>query len=275
MTKRNQYEMIPEIDNYRDMLSVAEGSFPRRLVLWMFSCAFGFMALMVVLASAAGNVSGGLTRVSADANLVSLSNNYSDTTVLAMSRNDTFQWRNRPSSFSIKQDGSLSFIVPSHTDYWRWTYHGFIKNDGPFYYHKVTMNPSIDVEVVAKFSGDYATQFDQAGIMVWQSDTLWMKCGIEYTNGVQHASTVITRDYSDWSMLPLPSNPQSAWFKVKLMSQPSKESIEVFYSLDGETYTLIRQAYLTSDKSLDIGMFAAAPRGNGFPVVFEEFHILD
>jgi uncharacterized protein len=38
------------------------------------------------------------------------------------------------------------------------------------------------------------------------SETHWMKCGIEYVHGVKQASTVITNDYSDWSVTPLPAD---------------------------------------------------------------------
>ena len=34
-----------------------------------------------------------------------------------------------------------------------------------------------------------------------------MKCGIELVDGVQHASVVVTREYSDWSVVPLPRRP--------------------------------------------------------------------
>jgi hypothetical protein len=175
-------------------------------------------------------------------------------------------WSNPPSKFD-EHDGQLSFLVPGQTDYWRITYLGFIRDNGPFYYQP---HVSGDFTAVVKFSGDYGTLYDQAGLMVRESSTTWMKCGVEFTNGTQHASTVITRDYSDWSIVPIPSNPATIWFKA----QRTKECIETFYSLDGVAYTQIRQGYLSTAESLEVGIVAAAPIGHGFVVTFEEFAII-
>ena len=34
-------------------------------------------------------------------------------------------------------------------------------------------------------------------------ENFWIKAGIEYTDGLMHFSTVVTRDVSDWSVIPL------------------------------------------------------------------------
>lgn len=176
------------------------------------------------------------------------------------------KWRNPPDDYQEGADGRVSFTVPAQTDYWRVTFHDFIKDDGPFYYRKIEG----DFEATVKFSGNYTTRYDQAGLMVRESKKVWMKCGVEFTeDGMQHASTVITRDFSDWSILPIPSNPETIWFKAKR----TKECIETFYSLDGETYIQIRQGYLTTKHKLEVGIVAAAPRGDGFDVVFDDLQI--
>ena len=78
----------------------------------------------------------------------------------------------------------------------------------------------------------------------------------------------MTRDYSDWSLLPLqPANPATMWCKV----QRTGACLETFYSLDGQTYVQMRQALLTT--TLEVGMVAPAPTGPGFVVTFEEFTI--
>ena len=43
--------------------------------------------------------------------------------------------------------------------------------------------------------------------MLRASDQYWMKCGIEYVDGIQQASAVVTNDFSDWSVTPLQTNP--------------------------------------------------------------------
>lgn len=174
------------------------------------------------------------------------------------------KWRNPPTHF-VHEGNNLIVQVPGKTDYWRKTFYGFVRDSGPYYYQKVTG----DFTATVKITGRYTSLFDQAGIMVRESANIWMKCGIEYTEGIQHASTVITRDFSDWSITPIPSNPESIWLKVTRTS----ETIETFYSFDGQLYTPMRLGYLSTFMTLEVGMVVAAPIGDGFEVVFEDFEI--
>ena len=74
------------------------------------------------------------------------------------------------------------------------------------------------------------------------SETHWMKCGIEYVHGVKQASTVITNDYSDWSVTPLPADFDGD-FQLKVVWQAP--AVEVFYRLDPlKDWTLMRLGYI-------------------------------
>ncbi|HEY9666112.1 MAG TPA: DUF1349 domain-containing protein, partial [Coleofasciculaceae cyanobacterium] len=120
-----------------------------------------------------------------------------------------------------------------------------------------------------KVSGEYRDLYDQAGIMVRLDERNWLKCGIEFVNGIQQVSAVVTRDYSDWSIVPLLDNLASLWVRVTRRGT----AVEVHYSLDGEQYTMLRLAYLTSVETLKVGLMCASPEGNGFPTAFEGFKI--
>jgi regulation of enolase protein 1 (concanavalin A-like superfamily) len=96
-----------------------------------------------------------------------------------------------------------------------------------------------------------------------------MTCGFQVFDGQPQASAVITRDTSDWSLLPLPESQDSMYFVVKR----SKECVECFYSYDGFEWTQIRQAVLTEAPKLMVGMYGACPQGDGFEVVFEHVSI--
>jgi regulation of enolase protein 1 (concanavalin A-like superfamily) len=172
------------------------------------------------------------------------------------------QWYNEPTAWH-DTGTRLTFSVGGKTDYWRVTLHDFIKDDAPFYYREV----SGDFTATVKVTGEYASLYDQAGLMVRESPTVWLKCGIEYLHGVQQASAVVTRDFSDWSVVALTDNPRSIWIRVQRIGS----ALEVYFSRDGEAYTLIRQAYLSDAATLQVGMMAAAPAGPGFEVTFEEF----
>jgi len=174
-------------------------------------------------------------------------------------------WYNEPTRWH-QQDGTITVTADGKTDFWRVTLHDFIKDDAHFYYQEV----SGDFTATVKISGNYATLYDQAGLMVRERETVWLKCGVEYLDGVQQASAVITRDYSDWSIVPLTDNPRSIWVRV----QRSGTAVEVYFSRDGTDFTLIRQGYLSAAPTLQVGLMCAAPQGDGFAVTFQDFVIV-
>jgi regulation of enolase protein 1 (concanavalin A-like superfamily) len=173
------------------------------------------------------------------------------------------QWINEP---PVWQHTGTTITVTSgpKTDFWRKTHYGFIRDDGHIYAEQVAGDFTATVKVV----GQYATLYDQAGLMIRQDETTWMKCGIEYVEGVQYASAVVTRDYSDWSVSPLAGRPAAFWLRVRREGG----SLEVEYALDGETYTLLRVTYLT-DAPVWVGIMQASPQGEGFTATFEELTI--
>jgi regulation of enolase protein 1 (concanavalin A-like superfamily) len=171
-------------------------------------------------------------------------------------------WYNPPTSWQATERGLMMTCGPD-TDFWRVTRHNFIADNAPFYYEEVTG----DFTVTVKITAAYASQYDQAGLMLRENERVWMKCGVEYLDGVQQAGAVVTREYSDWSVLPLPENPPSVWIRVLRIA----EAIEVSYSTDGAAFTMLREAYLTPTPTLQVGMMAAAPKGPGFDITFEDY----
>ena len=181
-----------------------------------------------------------------------------------MNETPTLQWSHEPRNWSASGD-TVTITSDAKTDYWRKTHYGFIRDNGHFYHRLVDGDFVADV----RFCGDYTGQYDQAGLMVRVDEATWIKCGIEFVDGVQHISAVVTRDYSDWSVAPLPQNPPQTWLRV--VRQGS--TIEVFYSLDGAHYTMIRTAHLSEVKDAQVGLMCASPDGDGFAVAFEDFTI--
>jgi uncharacterized protein len=172
------------------------------------------------------------------------------------------QWYNEPPEWT--QDGDTIKVTSGpKTDFWRKTHYGFIRDNGHIYSRPVTGN----FEAEVKFSAQYTALYDHAGLMVRLDEITWLKCGVEYVHGVQCASAVVTRDYSDWSVVPLLQNPSAIWLRVKRVG----DTVEVHYSLDRTAYTMIRTAYLTPAETVNVGIMCASPEGNGFTVVFEGF----
>ena len=101
--------------------------------------------------------------------------------------------------------------------------------------------------------------------MVRVDEANWIKCGIEFVDGVQQVSAVVTREYSDWSVTPLPSNPAALWLRLTRRGS----AIEIRYALDGVGYQMLRLAYFTPSEIMSVGLMCASPDGAGFTVTFE------
>jgi regulation of enolase protein 1 (concanavalin A-like superfamily) len=168
------------------------------------------------------------------------------------------QWTNEPENWR-KQDEELVVQSDGQTDFWRITHDGGVRDNGHFYHDPI--RGDFDARVCV--TGRYQDQYDQAGLMVRVDGSNWLKCGIELKDGVQYASAVVTRDWSDWSVVRLDS-PPSIWLQI----QRRGETFEVSYSLDGEQYQLMRQAYLPAGESVSAGPMIASPIGNGFEASF-------
>ncbi|MDX2162955.1 MAG: DUF1349 domain-containing protein [bacterium] len=160
-------------------------------------------------------------------------------------------------------DGVIRVRTAPKTDYWRKTHENFIAHNGHFYYQPITGDFTARVQV----QGDYAAQYDQAGLMIRLDDAHWLKCGVELLDGVQQASAVLTRDFSDWSVVALPDAPAALWFELRRIGY----TLYVAYSLDGERYTLIRQGYFPADDPVQVGLMCCAPSGDGFSVTFSGY----
>jgi len=171
-------------------------------------------------------------------------------------------WLNEPKTWSV-EDNTITMFPNPKSDFWRKTHYGYSFDNGSFYYKKFEG----EFEVTVKITGDYKTQYDQMGIMIRMDEKIWIKAGIEYVDNQMNISSVVTHDHSDWSMIKLDSNPESIWIKAIRRS----DAIEIYYSLNNKTYTMMRLAYFPENTPCMVGLMAASPKGDGFKALFEEF----
>lgn len=174
------------------------------------------------------------------------------------------KWFNGPGHWSgdAKQ---LTVKVDPNTDYWRITHYGFIRDNGPFYYQE----QEGDFEATVKITGHYKELFHQAGLMIRIDNKNWIKTGIEYVDGVQNVSAVVTREFSDWSVVPRHDSPNSIW--LKLLRQ--RDFVQIQYSFDNEHFDMLRLAYFPPKVPVKIGVVAAAPGKQSFDVIYEDFKV--
>ncbi|WP_246083652.1 DUF1349 domain-containing protein [Nonomuraea diastatica] len=72
-----------------------------------------------------------------------------------------------------------------------------------------------DLLLSVTFNGDYAERYDQAGAVLRIGEHHWIKANVEYVDGGFHLSTVVTREFSGWSVLPLGRAAQRVTFTLE------------------------------------------------------------
>lgn len=177
---------------------------------------------------------------------------------------EKMQWFNEPEKWEIKNNALTMFVTPQ-SDYWRISHYGFTVDDAPFYYS--TYGGEFEVKV--KITGNYKERFDQMGLMLRIDHENYIKAGIEYVDGKYNLSAVVTHKTSDWSVTMLDKAPEFIWIKAVRRL----DAVEIFYSLDDKTYTMMRNAYLQDNRPVMVGFMAASPDGTGFNAKFEGFKV--
>lgn len=177
---------------------------------------------------------------------------------------NNMHWLNEPPRWLASQE-RLEVTSAPQSDFWRKTHYGFTRDSGHCYYQEVRGDFDVEIQV----TGKYEALYDQAGLMLRVDEENWIKTGIEYFDGCQHASAVVTREFSDWSVVALDGSPESIW----LRATRRHEAVEIFYSLEGQNYQLLRLAYLVPAEITRVGPMCASPDGPGFVAVFESFRV--
>jgi regulation of enolase protein 1 (concanavalin A-like superfamily) len=177
---------------------------------------------------------------------------------------EEMRWFNPPANAAVSGERLTAATAPK-SDFWRKTHYGFTRDNGHFFFREVEGDFTVEVRVI----GEYTDLYDQAGLMLRVDEENWIKTGIEFFDGQQHASAVVTREFSDWSVTRLEGAPRSIWLRATRKA----EAVEIFTSLDGQTYQLLRLAYLKPSAVTQVGPMCASPDGSGFTAHFEGFTI--
>lgn len=176
------------------------------------------------------------------------------------------RWLNEPPAWA-EADGVLSVTTGERTDFWRETYYGFVRDDGHLRYRAIEGDFSAELA----FSGDYRALYDQAGLMLRGDERNWIKAGIEFVGGRRMLSVVVTRDFSDWSTMPLPL--QADWLRLRLSRHGS--AIRIEWAPDGGEgrYEMLRLAYFSAADPVLIGPMCCSPQRAGFEARFRDFSV--
>jgi uncharacterized protein len=164
------------------------------------------------------------------------------------------RWLNEPKEWS-GDASDLTVAVEPETDFWRTTHYGFVRDNGHLAYEVMGGEASV------RFRGEWAAQYDQAGLMLRVDAETWIKAGIERADGRDWLSVVVTRGLSDWSQQPAPAPDGDGWWTIRAVREGDAVQL-----LAGDQP--IRLAPLAPGATVLAGPMCAAPEGPGFTAHF-------
>ncbi|CAH1192848.1 hypothetical protein PAECIP111892_01107 [Paenibacillus auburnensis] len=170
-------------------------------------------------------------------------------------------WSNQPQSV-MEHGGSLVVEAVEGSDYWQKTMYQFQHDNG----HALLADWEDSSAVEVSFaSGSLTALYDQAGIMLWHSPTEWIKAGIELNDGVPHVGAVVTDEYSDWSLSPVPE-----WTGENITIRASRleDAVILRARTDIHPWRTIRVARFPYKTAVQAGPFLCAPTRAGLTVEF-------
>jgi len=176
----------------------------------------------------------------------------------------SMSWLNEPPQWSDR-DGVIRVVTGLKTDFWRRTFYGYVTDNGHFYHRPVGGDFTAEVVV----SADHSALFDQAGLMVRADERTWLKTGLEVTSGAVQLSTVLTRDDSDLSVVPVPG------FEGELALRLTRFGSAVCVhrrTADG-TWQLVRLGPLELPETVEVGVVCCSPERAGLEVTFRGFRV--
>jgi uncharacterized protein len=179
------------------------------------------------------------------------------------------EWLNEPSTWALTGDdletGTLEVVTGLETDFWSVTHYGFTRDNGHAYLDRAEG----DFVAQVKFSGEYTELYDQAGLMIRLDEKHWIKAGVELEAGQLYLSAVVTREFSDWSVIPLETRPEAVYLRL----ERAGDAVRVDYALDGERFEMLRLAYFPPNAPVDVGPMACSPKRAGFKAQFTNFKL--
>jgi regulation of enolase protein 1 (concanavalin A-like superfamily) len=173
-------------------------------------------------------------------------------------------WHDAPPVHELAGD-TLRVVTADHTDFWRITQYGFIRDNGHFFGMPVDGGFTAQVRVRTAFSALY----DQAGLMVRIDERRWLKAGVEFSDGQALLSTVLTDELSDWAVAPAPAFADGFWLRVTV----DRGVLRVQYSADGATWPMLRLAPFADAPRYLVGPMCCTPQRAGLEVTFSDFTV--
>lgn len=171
------------------------------------------------------------------------------------------QWTTAP--VSVTEEG-LNLKVESRegSDYWEKTLYGFQRDSG----HSLLAAWDQDEAMEVTFELDAFTElYDQAGLMLMNAPGQWIKAGIEINDGIPQLATVVTHEYSDWSLAPVPE-----WVgeRVTIRASRLNDAVIIRARTGKHPWRTVRVAPFPARTESQAGPFVCSPTRSGLIVTF-------
>jgi hypothetical protein len=175
-------------------------------------------------------------------------------------------WLNEPAAWRLDGDG-LTVTTDRSTDFWRETYYGFMRDTGHFFGCETAGDFTAEMRIQAQ----YRELYDQAGLMVRLSNAEWLKAGIELSDGMPMASSVLTLGRSDWATAAYHGDATDFRMRVTVKAG----ALRLQLSSDGKVWPLMRLCPFPIAKTYGVGPMCCTPERAGLTVVFSEFRVTE
>ncbi|MCC2592930.1 DUF1349 domain-containing protein [Tessaracoccus sp. OS52] len=174
-------------------------------------------------------------------------------------------WTHQPAAVERTESG-LRVTAVEGSDAWRLTSYGFIHDSE----HALLADLAHGNAVQVSFSGDFTEQFDQAGIFLRASEKRWVKAGVEFSDGVLQLGAVVTDEYSDWSLAPVPD-----WHghEITIRASWADDALTIRARVGQEPFRLVRVLPFSAELDVQAGPLVCAPTRAGLVVTFTGWEV--
>lgn len=173
------------------------------------------------------------------------------------------QWLNRPEVVRQTAD-EVTLRTAEGGDFWRHTHYGFVHDNG----HALLFDVPRPVVAEVRFSGRFESKYEQAGLLLWDGATRWIKAGVEYADGRPNLAVVVTDGRSDWSMAP--ADPAVTEWRLRMTATGSAV---IVHARGPGGWQILRVSGFVAGASARLGPMACSPLGAGLEVTFREMTV--
>ncbi|WP_211745601.1 DUF1349 domain-containing protein [Paenibacillus sp. Marseille-Q4541] len=172
-------------------------------------------------------------------------------------------WSNEPKAYEYA-DKNLIVMAEEGSDYWVKTLYGFERDSG----HSLLAPWDKERAVEVSFKLDSFTElYDQAGLMIWHHSKQWVKAGIEINDGIPCLAVVVTNEFSDWSLSPVPEGINK---EVTIRASCIEDAVIIRARIEEGEWRTIRVARFVASE-LQAGPFVCSPTRSGLEVTFTKW----